>query len=123
MDSIKILYQEETMKLSGDWQSMFRDVWSRIKESIIYILQMDANANIRCFNQIFLDSIHYYGRVFEPCLIYNYNINSGYLFSNMLKAPIMLLKSKIKLLPVEIQRIDRVQKIFERVRELEREEQ
>jgi hypothetical protein len=84
---------------------------------------MDAKSNLKCFNQIFLDSIHYYGRVFEPGLIYNYNINSGYLFANFLKAPIMILKSKIRILPVEVQRVERVQKIFEKVSKLEREEQ
>jgi len=124
MDSIRILYQTEGLQQHpNDWQDLFHDAWFRIKESFLYIFQMDARSNLKCFNQIFLDSIHYYGRVFEPSLIYNYNINSGYLFANMLKAPIMLLKSKIKLFPVEVQRVERVQRIFERVRELERAEQ
>ena len=123
MDSIRILYHKESLQDSNDWRSGLRNTWRRLKESIIYILQMDAKSNLKCFNQIFLDNIHYYGRVFEPGLIYNYNINSGYLFSNFLKAPIMIMKSKIKLLPVEVQRVERVQKIFEKVGKLEREEQ
>jgi len=123
MDSIRIFYQTETLEEITDVRGFFRSFWARIKDSFLYIFQMDAKSNLKCFNQIFLDSIHYYGRVFEPSLIYNYNINSGYLFANFLKAPIMLIKSKIKLLPTEVQRVERVQKIFERVKELERVEQ
>jgi len=122
MDSIRIFVRQESMDSTDDWRIIVRDLWQRAKEGILYLLQMDAKANLKCFNQIFLDSIQYYGRVFEPSLIYNYNINSGYLFANFLKAPIMLLKSKIKLFPVEVQRVERVQRIFERVSELEREE-
>ena len=123
MDSIRILYQIETVQDTADLRGFFRGFWDRIKDSFLYIFQMDAKSNLKCFNQIFLDSIHYYGRVFEPSLIYNYNINSGYLFANFMKAPIMLIKSKIKLLPAEVQRVEKVQKIFEQVRKLEREEQ
>ncbi|MGA1794480.1 MAG: 4Fe-4S dicluster domain-containing protein [bacterium] len=123
MDGIRIIAQQECREDTTDWRRMVRDMWQRAKEGTLSLLQMDAEANLKCFNQIFLDSIQYYGRVFEPSLIYNYNINSGYLFANFLKAPIMLLKSKIKLLPVEVQRVERVQKIFERVRQLEREEE
>ena len=123
MDSIRILYQMETFQDATDFKGFFHSFWDRIKDSFLYIFQMDAKSNLKCFNQIFLDSIHYYGRVFEPSLIYNYNINSGYLFANFMKAPIMLIKSKIKLLPAEVQRVEKVQKIFEQVRKLEREEQ
>ena len=123
MDSIRIVCHGEALQVSDDWRSILIHIWKRVKDSILYILQMDAQSNLKCFNQIFLDSIHYYGRVFEPSLIYNYNINSGYLFANFLKAPIMILKSKIKLFPVEVQRVERVQRIFEQVRKLEGEEQ
>ncbi|MBN2373636.1 4Fe-4S dicluster domain-containing protein [bacterium] len=124
MDSLRIISQRKEMESApNDWQSLLAGIWNRFKESMIYILQMDARSNLRCFNHIFLDSIHYYGRVFEPALIFNYNINSGYLFSNFLKAPVMLLKSKIKFLPVEVRRRDKVQKIFERVKMMEREEE
>lgn len=124
MDSLRIIAQRQEQQVNQeDWRKLIRDIWHRVKASMVYILQMDVKSNLRCFNHIFLENIHYYGRIFEPGLIYNYNINSGYLFSNFLKAPIMLIKSKIKFLPTEVKRVERVQKIFERVRMSEREEE
>lgn len=122
METLRIISQKEVYEFSKDWRLLFRNFWDRVKVSMVYIFQMDVGSNLQCFNKIFLESVHYYGRMFEPTLIYNYNINSGYLFSNFLKAPIMFLKSKIKLLPSEVKRVDRVQRIFEEVKRLEEEE-
>ncbi len=124
MDCLRIIAQRGKMQ-SGhdDLSGLFNEFWERIKESLIYILQMDIKSNLQCFNRIFLDNIYYYGRIFEPGLIYNYNVNSGYLFSNILKTPIMLLKSKIKFFPEEVKRIERVRKIFERSEKMEKREE
>lgn len=119
MDALRIISQMEERHVADDLRGLFRELGKRLKDSFIYIMQMDIRSNLKCFNQIFLDNIYYYGRIFEPGLIYNYNINSGYLFSNLFKAPVMLLKSKIKFLPDEVKRVERVQKIFDRIKEME----
>jgi heterodisulfide reductase subunit C len=120
MDALRIYLQREALSAPNDWWESAKKTLKRIKESLIYIFQMDIHSNLTSFNYIFLESIRYYGRVFEPGLIYNYNINSGYLFSNFLKAPLMLIKSKIKFIPSEVKRIEKVQKIFERVEMIEK---
>lgn len=71
------------------------------------------------FYRSFLDSVKEYGRLSEVALMGSYNINSGRLFTNVNKAPFFLLKGKIGLTPHKIKKIERLQRVFQKIEELE----
>ena len=56
----------------------------------------------------------------EVALMGSYNMNSGRLFTNLVKAPWFFLKGKVALSPHKIRRIGRLQRVFQRVEEIER---
>lgn len=74
--------------------------------------------DIPLFNEIFLEEIRRYGRLYETGLIGNYNLNSGHYFKDMILAPVMFLKRKIKLLPYRTKNVKEVQEIFRKESEI-----
>lgn len=77
---------------------------------------------VRTFYRAFLDCVREFGRNSEVGLMGAYNINSGRLFTNVVKAPWFLLKSKIGLTVHKVDRLDRMQRTFQRIEVLERAE-
>ena len=76
-------------------------------------------ARVWTFFRAFLDCVRQYGRLNEVGLMGSYNINSGYLFTNVIKAPWFVLKGKIALTPHKIKRADRLERVFTRIEEIE----
>ena len=71
------------------------------------------------FYRSFLDCVQEFGRLSEVALMGSYNMNSGRLWTNMVKAPWFFLKGKVSLSPHKIRQIDRLQRAFKRVEEIE----
>lgn len=71
------------------------------------------------FYDSFLDSVREFGRLSEVALMGNYNINSGRLWTNMVKAPWFFLKGKVSLSPHTISKLDRLRRVFDRIEEIE----
>ncbi|NIA21996.1 MAG: heterodisulfide reductase [Anaerolineaceae bacterium] len=71
------------------------------------------------FYRAFLDCVRQFGRLNEIGLMGGYNINSGRLFTNVVKAPWFFLKGKISLVPHTVRRLDRLERIFKRIEEIE----
>ena len=71
------------------------------------------------FYQSFLDCVREFGRLSEIGLMGGYNINSGRLWTNVVKAPWFILKGKLSLSPHTIKRVDRLQRVFQRIEEIE----
>ena len=71
------------------------------------------------FYKAFLDCIRQFGRLSEIGLMGSYNINSGRLFTNVVKAPWFFMKGKISISPHQVRRIDRLQRVFGRIEEIE----
>jgi len=71
------------------------------------------------FYQAFLSCIRHFGRLNEIGLMGSYNINSGRLLTNMVKAPWFFMKGKISLSPHKIRRIERLERVFARIEEIE----
>ena len=84
------------------------------------IPRSDAAARVWIFYQAFLDCVRQFGRLSEVGLMGSYNMNSGRLFTNLTKAPVFFLKGKVSLSPHKIRRMDRLQRVFERIEEIER---
>ncbi|MDP6546056.1 MAG: 4Fe-4S dicluster domain-containing protein [Phycisphaerae bacterium] len=71
------------------------------------------------FYQAFLDCVEEFGRLTEIGLMGGYNINSGRLMTNVHKAPWFLMKGKLSFSPHTIKRVDRMQRVFKRIEEIE----
>ncbi|NQT53682.1 4Fe-4S dicluster domain-containing protein [bacterium] len=78
-----------------------------------------TSSRVWTFYRAFLDSVQEFGRLSEVALMGSYNINSGRLLTNMLKAPWFFLKGKVSLSPHKIRRLDRLQRVFQRIEEIE----
>jgi len=74
----------------------------------------------RQFNESFLRSVRRHGRVFELGMLAAYKLRSRDFFSDVAKAPKMLAKGKISLLPSRSASAGEVQKVFERAEEEEK---
>lgn len=74
---------------------------------------------VRTFYHAFLDCVREFGRNSEVGLMGGYNINSGRLLTNVAKAPWFILKSKISLKAHKVERLDRMQRVFERINAIE----
>jgi len=122
MDSLRILYQHESLQQSVPFSTSAKDFGHRFYNSLLNGLQMDVRSNVNAFSNLFLKMVRHYGRQFETGLIYNYNVNSGFLFSNVLKGPMMLMKAKINLIPENVKRREKVEKIFSKVEQFEKAE-
>ena len=71
------------------------------------------------FFRAFLDGVRQFGRLSEVALMGSYNMNSGRIFTNMTKAPWFFLKGKVALSPHKIKRLDRLERVFQRIEEIE----
>ena len=76
-------------------------------------------ARVWTFYRAFLDCVREFGRLSEVGLMGGYNINSGWIFTNMMKAPWFFLKNKVAMVPHKIKRIGRLQRVFQRIAEIE----
>jgi len=76
-----------------------------------------AARKIRAFHQAFLDQIKLFGRVPEFALIGEYKLRSWAFFQDVLDAPTMAKKGKIKLMPQKVKGASEVRRIFKRCME------
>jgi heterodisulfide reductase subunit C len=72
------------------------------------------------FISTFMSNLKQFGRLYEAGLIGAYNLRSGHLTKDLGKAPGMLLKGKIALLPPRVKGMDKVRKIIKKVEEVGR---
>jgi len=120
MDSLRIISHREDDKSVFSPKSFIKDLASRSGDSLLRTLEMDVTSNLKVFSEVFLRSIREYGRLSEMNLIMNYNINSGFLFSNLLNAPVFFLKRKLAMTRGEERRVAKVEKIFKKAEEIEK---
>jgi heterodisulfide reductase subunit C len=71
-------------------------------------------------HRLFIDSIRWFGRVFEPGLVILQNLRSGHLLEDVEKGPHLLLKHKLMLYPRRIRGVGHVRRIFANVEEQRR---
>jgi heterodisulfide reductase subunit C len=74
---------------------------------------------VRTFYRAFLDCVREFGRNSEVGLMGGYNINSGRLMTNVAKAPWFILKSKISLKAHKVEKIDRMERVYARIKAIE----
>lgn len=72
------------------------------------------------FIHAFISNLKRFGRLYEVGLVGAYNLLSGHLTKDLDKAPAMLLKRKIALVPPRIKGMDRVRQIIRNIEELRR---
>lgn len=75
-------------------------------------------ADVKIAHELFLKNIRRFGRLFEPWLIFCYNLRSGKLFKDVEKGPAMFWKGKLSLLPRKIKGVKEVRRIFDNVEKL-----
>ncbi len=68
---------------------------------------------VAVFNDTFLRSVKNNGRLHEVGLIAYYNMRSKHFFHDVLKAPVLFFKGKLKILPGRIKKVQEVRSIFE----------
>jgi heterodisulfide reductase subunit C len=76
----------------------------------------------RVFQDVFLDSMRLYGKLYEPGLMAFYNLRSGHLFHDMQLGPPMLFKGKLPFFPHWSKNRKRVKEIMERAEAHEKEQ-
>ncbi len=72
-----------------------------------------ADKEVATFFRAFLSNLRRYGRIFEPALVLQYNLQSGHLFQDADKAPLLLSKGKLLVRPSK--NSASVRPIFERL--------
>ena len=72
-----------------------------------------GNHRIKSFNDAFLTEVKLFGRLFEMGMIAHYKLKTGALFDDVLSAPGMFLRGKLKLVPKSIKGVDHVRRIIE----------
>ena len=116
MDALRSIYSEEYEKKEIGDRSFFRRLWHNgLKEA----MGLGTKWDIRAFNSVFLENVRRHGRAFEISLIGGFNAGSGYLFRNVLKGPVLLLKGKMGFFPRKIDRTAQVRKIARKIEEME----
>ena len=101
---------------------------TRILDTLRYIAEKEGIVNtqgatqVRTFYRAFLDCVREFGRNSEVGLMGAYNISSGRLWTNVVKAPWFMMKTKISFTAHRIKRIDRMKRVYDRVEEIERRE-
>ena len=73
--------------------------------------------DIVAFNKTFLDSIQYIGRLYEIGLIGGYKMRSLHLMQDVLLAPTMFAKGKLKLIPHNIKNKEAIARMFEKTKQ------
>ena len=71
------------------------------------------SSRIRAFNSAFLGQVKMFGRLFEMGVVLSYKLKTFALLDDMLSAPGMFFRGKLKLLPRSIEGVDHVRRIFE----------
>ncbi len=72
-----------------------------------------AEREVAVFNDTFLRSVKNNGRLHEVGLVAYYNLRSKHLLHDVLKAPALFFKGKLKIFPGRIKRVQDVRRIFE----------
>jgi len=75
---------------------------------------------ILVFNRVFVDNLASLGRLYEVGLILGYNLRSGHLFKDMLKAPGMFLKGKINPIPPRVKGARQLKALVKKIEAKER---
>jgi heterodisulfide reductase subunit C len=75
------------------------------------------DARVEAFNRSFLRSVRRHGRVYEVGMLAAYKLRSRDLFSDMDKAPKLLAKNKLSLLPSRSGAAKEVREVFDRADE------
>ncbi len=79
-----------------------------------------AIREVPIFINAFLTNLRRFGRLYEPLLVGSYNLASGHLTKDMDKAPAMLLKRKIALMPPRGKGMRKVLEIMKNIEETRR---
>ena len=79
-----------------------------------------AIREVPVFVNAFVNNLKRFGRLYEAALVGTYNLLSGHLTKDLDKAPAMLLKRKIALMPPRIKGMGKVRKIMKNIEELKR---
>ena len=74
------------------------------------------------FQDVFIDSMRLYGKLYEPGMMAFYNLRSGHLFHDFKLGPPMLFKGKLPLFPHWSKNRQRLKEIIERAEAHERDE-
>jgi heterodisulfide reductase subunit C2 len=70
--------------------------------------------DILAFHKAFLDAISHTGRLYEIGLISSYKMRTFHMFQDLLAAPQLLVRGKLKFLPHRIEGRDAISRIFKR---------
>ncbi len=76
----------------------------------------------RVFQDVFLNSMKMYGKLFEPGMMAFYNVKSGHLLHDVTLGPSMLAKGRLPLLPHRSKNRARLKEIMERAEAHEKKE-
>jgi heterodisulfide reductase subunit C len=79
-----------------------------------------APREVPIFLQSFLANLKRFGRMYEAMLVGSYNLASGHLTKDMDKAPAMILKRKIALMPPRAKGMERAREIIKNLEESKR---
>jgi len=74
-----------------------------------------AAREVPIFIHAFTNNLKRFGRLYEAVLVGSYNLTSGHLTKDMDKAPAMILKRKIALLPTRAKGMGRVREIIKNI--------
>jgi len=97
----------------------------KVMDSIRQIARRDgaeldvASMKMDSFVLAFLDGIRDYGRLFEPTMMVEYNVNSGYLVTNFHKGIAFISHRKLNAWPTRIKKIERLRRMIDRIAEEE----
>ena len=79
----------------------------------------EGSMKMDCFVAAFLDGVRDYGRLYEPTMMVEYNLNSGYMITNFHKGIAFLAHNKLTAWPTRVKKIDRLRRMFKRIAEEE----
>jgi len=80
----------------------------------------EGSMKMNSFIEAFLDGVRDYGRLYEPTMMVEYNLNSGYLVTNFHKGIAFLARRKLTAWPTRVKKIDRLRRMFRRIAEEEK---
>ena len=98
----------------------------RVMDTVRQIAQRDGvklgegALKMNSFIEAFLDGVRDYGRLYEPTMMVQYNLNSGYLVTNFHKGVIFLARRKLTAWPGRVKKIERLRRLFARIAEEEK---
>jgi heterodisulfide reductase subunit C len=115
MDALRIISNKADAVKKAKPKKFVSDLAKRAYSGLLTTLDMDVTSNLKVFSKVFLGCIKEYGRLSEFGLILNYNINSGNLLSSVNNLPAFLSRSKLKIKPADLKRIEKARRIFEKL--------